>query len=230
LHEQGICHKDLHSGNILRGIGRYYVTDFGLSGPSNKSSNEIYGVLGYIAPEVLMGNQYCSPADIYSFGVIMTELSSGFPPYFNKNMHETALALSICSGLKPDFGKGTPEIYKRLAYKCMDADPKKRPTASELETNVSYWYRCLTEEINDDDAKKIKMEFDIADKEIPNVQSLFKKNSKTSDFKCVSKRLSFDNIIKSSVYHDSSLIELKISDDIDEGDDEGDDEDDIGYI
>src|ERR1051325_1127478 len=85
LHEQEICHKDFHTGNILRGImERYYVIDFGLAGPSNKSSKDIYGVLGYVAPEVLKGKLYNLPADVYSFGIIMTELSSGFPPYFNK--------------------------------------------------------------------------------------------------------------------------------------------------
>ena len=75
LHELGYCHKDLHSGNIL-GINTY-LSDFGLSGPSNeqKSSDKIYGVLPYIAPEVLNGEPYTKSSDIYSFGIIMTEIS-----------------------------------------------------------------------------------------------------------------------------------------------------------
>ncbi|GBC39478.1 uncharacterized protein OCT59_011822 [Rhizophagus irregularis] len=227
LHEQGICHKDLHSGNILRSLGRYYLTDFGLSGPSNKSSDKIYGVLGYLAPEVLKGKQYCSHADIYSFGVMMTELSSGFPPYFNKSMSETTLALSICDGLRPDFGKGTPEIYRSLANKCMNANPDKRPTASELEENMLYLYNCLCGNISGDDAKKIKVEFDIADKEIPNVQSLFKKSSKDSNLMFVSKQLGFNDIIETSVYDnlDSGLIGLNLSDDIGEDNEDDDNED-----
>ena len=68
LHELGYCHKDFHSGNIL---DHYYLSDFGLSGPSNEqeSDGKIYGVLPYIAPEVLNGKPYTLSSDIYSFGI-----------------------------------------------------------------------------------------------------------------------------------------------------------------
>jgi serine/threonine protein kinase len=94
LHKSGYFHKDLHSGNILQ-AKKYisnsnfsYVSDFGLSGPVNEQNidNKLYGVLPYIAPEVLNGEPYTTSADIYSFGVIMTELSSGKPPFHNKSM------------------------------------------------------------------------------------------------------------------------------------------------
>ena len=113
LHKLGYSHKDFHSGNILQMVNPY-LSDFGLSGPSNEqeSDNKIYGVLPYIAPEVLNGKPYTSSSDIYSFGVVMTELSSGKPP-FHKRKHDGSLALAICNGLRPEFGKGTPEIYSR---------------------------------------------------------------------------------------------------------------------
>src|SRR5947207_2393611 len=88
LHELGYCHKDFHSGNILKNY-MLFISDFGLSGPSNEqeSDGKIYGVLPYIAPEVLNGKPYTSSSDIYSFGIIMTELSSGKPP-FHKRKHD----------------------------------------------------------------------------------------------------------------------------------------------
>ena len=89
LHELGYFHKDFHSGNILQmSNDDSYVSDFGLSGPSNeqKSKDKICGVLPYIAPEVLNGEPYTLSSDIYSFGVVMTELSSGKPPFYKKNM------------------------------------------------------------------------------------------------------------------------------------------------
>src|SRR5437016_6280264 len=138
LHELGYFHKDFHSGNILQLRNRYgtsmsNISDFGLSGPANeqKSDDKVYGVLAYIAPEVLNGEAYTSSSDIYSFGVVMAELSSGKPPFYNKK-HNLSLALAICNGLRPEFGKGTPEFYKKLAYKCMDANSNERPTAREL--------------------------------------------------------------------------------------------------
>src|SRR5436190_185547 len=77
-------------------------------------------------------------SDIYSLGVIMAELSSGKPP-FHKRKHDASLALEICNGLRPEFGKGTPDIYKKLAYSCMNAIPNQRPTANELNKILSFW-------------------------------------------------------------------------------------------
>jgi serine/threonine protein kinase len=71
LHSLGYFHKDFHSGNILLDYDESnYISDFGLSGPSNekKLNKKIYGVLPYIAPEILNGEPYTLSSDIYSFG------------------------------------------------------------------------------------------------------------------------------------------------------------------
>ncbi|CAI2195010.1 15443_t:CDS:2, partial [Funneliformis geosporum] len=95
---------------------------FGLTGPADKqkSNDKIYGVLPYIAPEVLNGEPYTLTSDIYSFGVIMAELSTVNPPFYDRK-HYVSLALDICNGLRPEF-------YKELANKCMNANPKLRRT------------------------------------------------------------------------------------------------------
>jgi len=52
LHELGIFHKDFHSGNILHSNDYPYVSDFGLSGPSNKQNRMIRYVEYYhISPQ-----------------------------------------------------------------------------------------------------------------------------------------------------------------------------------
>ena len=92
LHELGYFHKDFHSGNILQtrpnNKSYAYISDFGLSGPSNeqKSDDKICGVLPYIAPEVLNGKPYTLSSDIYSFGVVMAEVSSGNILFTIENM------------------------------------------------------------------------------------------------------------------------------------------------
>ncbi|GBB99250.1 hypothetical protein RclHR1_03460019 [Rhizophagus clarus] len=134
--------RNFHSGNILHtdSSSNTHISDFGLSGPADeqKSDDEVYGVMPYIAPEVLNGEPYTSSSDIYSFGVVMAELSSGKPPFYNKK-HDLSLALAICNGLRPEFGKGTPEFYKKLAYKCMNVNSNERPIAGELENIFWFW-------------------------------------------------------------------------------------------
>ncbi|GBB84563.1 hypothetical protein RclHR1_11120007 [Rhizophagus clarus] len=178
LHSMGFFHKDFHSGNILNLGDVSYISDFGLSGPSNeqKSDNKIYGVLPYIAPEVLNGEPYTLCSDIYSFGVVMTELSSGNPPFHNRK-HDTSLALDICNGLRPEFGKGTPEIYKKLAHRCMNAIPNQRPTISELYEILECWRYNECNEKYGYKGEEVKAAFDEADKEILNILTSYEKNS-----------------------------------------------------
>ena len=55
IHEKDLIHCDLHSGNILIQGGACYITDLGLCGPvDDESSNEMYGIVSYIAPKVLL--------------------------------------------------------------------------------------------------------------------------------------------------------------------------------
>src|SRR3954469_13939791 len=180
LHCLGYFHKDFHSGNILK-ESKYnlsYISDFGLSGPSNeqKSDDKICGVLPYIAPEVLNKEPYTLSSDIYSFGVVMAELSSGKPPFY-KRKHDEILALKICNGLRPEFGKGTPDIYKKLAHRCMNANPNQRPSANELYDILHFWSFCSSDEEKFGyKGKEVKAVFNEADKEIPNISVLYEKD------------------------------------------------------
>ncbi|EXX63321.1 kinase-like domain-containing protein [Rhizophagus irregularis DAOM 181602=DAOM 197198] len=86
-----------------------YISDFGLSGLANEqiSDDKVYVVTPFIyCTRSLNRESYTSPSDIYS--------------------------LAICSGLRPEFGKGTSECYKKLAYKRMNSNSIERPPAKGL--------------------------------------------------------------------------------------------------
>src|SRR4051812_39968497 len=58
IHEKRLIHQDFHSGNVLRNYN-YYITDLGLCKPADeKTDKNVYGVLPYVAPEVLRGKEY----------------------------------------------------------------------------------------------------------------------------------------------------------------------------
>ena len=142
IHEKEIIHHDLHSGNILQFHIASYIADLGLSCPASQASssnkNDIFGVLPYIAPEVLRGRSYTMASDIYSFGVLMSVISTGQQP-FNNLAHDINLAMKICGGERPEFSNNTPKFYIELAFKCMDANPDKRPTAEEILKIIYDW-------------------------------------------------------------------------------------------
>jgi len=87
IHYENAIHRDLHSGNILffQLDQRFSISDLGFCGPADKPLNSIYGNLPYIAPEVIVGKGTTFKSDIYSIGMLMWEISSGQPPFFNKN-------------------------------------------------------------------------------------------------------------------------------------------------
>ena len=114
------------------------IADLGLSAPADKEPSNIVGVLPYIAPEVLNRKPYTQKSDIYSFGILMSVISTGQQP-FNDKAHDHGLMLKICEGLRPAFSNNTPKIYIELAYKCMDADPDNRPTTEEILKTIAFW-------------------------------------------------------------------------------------------
>ena len=63
IHKKELIHRDLHIGNILS-LSITCITDMGLCKPAdynkleNTNKNNVYGVLPYIAPEILRGQNY----------------------------------------------------------------------------------------------------------------------------------------------------------------------------
>ncbi|CAB5364768.1 unnamed protein product [Rhizophagus irregularis] len=152
IHENQMVHRDFHIGNILVSNDKYigtiplgiYISDMGLCGEvGNKNETKIYGVMPYVAPEVLRGKPYTQAADIYSFGMVMYYIITGRQPFENRT-HDSLLALDICNGIRPEVPE-IPELksnrYINLMKKCWDSNPDNRPNVF----SISIY--CLTDEI-----------------------------------------------------------------------------------
>ncbi|CAB4443804.1 unnamed protein product [Rhizophagus irregularis] len=143
IHEKELVHRDLHIGNILKLKYKTVITDMGLCKPANynaleNAKNNIYGVLPYVAPEILRGQSYTKAVDIYSYGIIMYEVISGLPPYYHLS-HDNNLAIKICQGLRPRFSIKVPQLIVQLIKRCLDANPLNRPIAKEINSILSMW-------------------------------------------------------------------------------------------
>jgi serine/threonine protein kinase len=152
IHNTEKVHKDFHSGNILFSDGLAFISDLGLCQPANSEKQSvkkgIFGVLPYVAPEVLRGFQYTKAADIYSFGIIMNEFISEEIPH-SGIPHDHNLTVNICQGLRPKISEDTPKLLAGLIMKCWDAKPENRPTAKELYQILNKW----NDECDDDDSE-----------------------------------------------------------------------------
>lgn len=136
LHENYILHLDLKPANIL--LDRHLVpkiSDFGLSrcldeGQTPATTKHIRGTPGYLAPELYTG-KITFASDIYSLGVIIMEVLAGvkrYPEYEN-------VVQSWMNRLEASEGDTQLEQVKvciELVIQCLEADPKKRPTARSI--------------------------------------------------------------------------------------------------
>ena len=105
---------------------------------NTNNNNNIYGVLPYIAPEILRGQNYTKASDVYSFGIIMYEVICGLPPYHEVS-HDENLAMKICLGFRPRFNIKVPQLIVHLIKRCLDANPLSRPIAKEVRDILWSW-------------------------------------------------------------------------------------------
>ena len=143
IHAEEKVHRNLHGGNLLIKDEKIStdarISDVGIHGPCHnlESSNQIYGVLPYIAPEVLRGENYSTASDIYSFGIIMNVLATRKRPWYSR-AHDISLAKDICDGKRLKIPDDTSKFYAELLRQCCDNEPEKRPTASHLFKKFSW--------------------------------------------------------------------------------------------
>ncbi|RGB26468.1 kinase-like domain-containing protein [Rhizophagus diaphanus] len=137
IHNAGIIHRDLHSGNIFFNFCCAYIGDLGISKSATESTdnNEIYGIIPYIAPEILQGKKYTKASDIYSFGMIMWEFMTSRRPFWDE-IHDIELIIKICDGLRPPIVTNAPKGYIELMEECWHSDPRKRSATTELRIKI----------------------------------------------------------------------------------------------
>lgn len=76
LHAQGIAHRDLKPENILFRHGVAKISDFGTAARDREATPLINmkGTLAYMAPEVVVGEPYGRPVDMWAMGCILAEM------------------------------------------------------------------------------------------------------------------------------------------------------------
>lgn len=165
LHSMGLVHRDLKPHNIMIDIdGGVKLIDFGLCVDLNKNKGpkSMVGSAFWMAPEMILRQPHGTPADIFSFGVVMFEVLLGKPidhhmhpirAMFQNAIHggpsikdaRAANAANVTAAQKA--GSNEDDIFGGLvtqskiawsehAYdfisQCLTLDPLKRPSAQDL--------------------------------------------------------------------------------------------------
>ncbi|POG68497.1 kinase-like domain-containing protein, partial [Rhizophagus irregularis DAOM 181602=DAOM 197198] len=137
IHECDIIHRDLHSNNILIRKKNIKLADFGLSKKITEatSNSKVFGLIPYIDPKSfnIKGNKYTlnKKSDVYSTGVLMWEISSGYQPFYGED-YDVSLALAIIDGRRENVIAGTPSAYSNLYKECWKCEPDERPDIQKV--------------------------------------------------------------------------------------------------
>lgn len=173
-HEKGICHRDLKPQNILfcdeTPNSLLKIVDFGISkiyDPSLSSLKDelnnmnkikkmttVIGTIHYLSPEAIKGS-YTEKCDIWSLGIILYYLLSGYPPFLGENENQILQNIISCKFTFPSKEwKNISESAKNL-ISSMLCPEKKRISAKEVFN--SKWLKSKLKKKNEN---KLSFNFD----------------------------------------------------------------------
>ncbi|MDE3198031.1 MAG: protein kinase [Acidobacteriota bacterium] len=112
-HAKGIVHRDLKPANVMLTKSRARVLDFGLSRSDADTTltavNMVLGTPAYMAPEQREGRPADHRTDIYSLGLLLTEMATG-----KRYVPGSEVELTSMPQLTP------------IVQRCLNADPDLR--------------------------------------------------------------------------------------------------------
>jgi serine/threonine-protein kinase TNNI3K len=137
-----VLHRDLKSKNVLLTPALdAKLADFGVSRErADRTMTAGVGTSLWMAPEVMVGDRYGVAADMFSFGVLLSELDTHSLPYAHATdrdgdghrLPDAAVLQMVAAGsLRVEFSADALHEVVALGEACVSVDPAARPTAAE---------------------------------------------------------------------------------------------------
>ncbi|KAL2760971.1 hypothetical protein ACRALDRAFT_2031947 [Sodiomyces alcalophilus JCM 7366] len=129
LHGFNVIYRDLKPENILLDYqGHIALCDFGLCKLDMKDedrTNTFCGTPEYLAPELLMGKGYKKTVDWWTLGVLLYEMLTGLPPFYDENTNEMYRKI-LSEPLHFPGHDIVPPAARDLLIKLLNRDPDER--------------------------------------------------------------------------------------------------------
>jgi outer membrane protein assembly factor BamB len=128
----GVVHRDLKPSNVLLPADRPRVVDFGIARVRGDTTLTVTGQrpgsVGYMSPEQVLGGELGPPSDVFTLGAVLAYAASGRHVFHGDH---PAMASFLIAYEEPDLS-GVPAALLPVLRRCLDRDPRRRPTPAEL--------------------------------------------------------------------------------------------------
>ncbi|MFJ3632812.1 bifunctional serine/threonine-protein kinase/ABC transporter substrate-binding protein [Streptomyces sp. NPDC090112] len=136
MHAQGLVHRDVKPANVLLGMDRPRLIDFGIARGGEHtvltSADAVLGTPGFLPPEQAEGRPAEPAGDVFSLGCLLAYAATGRLP-FGTGTVEAVLYRTVHD--EPDLGpqvQADPELAALLRT-CLAKHPDARPAADALD-------------------------------------------------------------------------------------------------
>ncbi|QES46882.1 serine/threonine protein kinase [Streptomyces venezuelae] len=136
MHAQGLVHRDVKPGNVLLGMDRPRLIDFGIARGGDHtaltSTDAVIGTPGFLPPEQAGGSPAEPAGDVFSLGCLLVYAATGRLP-FGTGAVDAVLYRTVHD--EPEFGPellADPELTALLRT-CLAKHPDIRPGTRELD-------------------------------------------------------------------------------------------------
>eukprot|EP00588_Corethron_pennatum_P035640 CAMPEP_0194345608 /NCGR_PEP_ID=MMETSP0171-20130528/104954_1 /TAXON_ID=218684 /ORGANISM="Corethron pennatum, Strain L29A3" /LENGTH=727 /DNA_ID=CAMNT_0039112619 /DNA_START=587 /DNA_END=2770 /DNA_ORIENTATION=- len=154
-HDHNVAHRDLKPENLmlqsLSNDSNIKITDFGFAKRVHapKSLTTQCGTPGYVAPEILKGMPYDEKADMWSVGVILYILLSGYPPFIEENQKQLFRKIKAGSyKFHKEYWRDISLEAKNFISSLLTVNPDERLSATEALQNA--WITGVESHDNND--------------------------------------------------------------------------------
>ena len=132
VHEVGVLHRDVKPSNVLMEGRTPILIDFGLArvadDPKLTHTGWLLGTPGYLAPEILYGDDATTASDVHSWAATVSYAATGRPPFGRGP--SMAIMDRVRRG-EHDLS-GISEPLRHLLVQALHPEPHHRPTLTEV--------------------------------------------------------------------------------------------------
>lgn len=132
IHAAGVIHRDLKPSNIVLTADGPKVIDFGIARAADVTAVTATGMRAgtpaYMAPEYIRGQQVTEAGDVFALGLVAHFAATGRLAFGGGSDHGVAYRILEAA---PDLD-GCPESVRRVVARCLEKDPARRPTPTEV--------------------------------------------------------------------------------------------------